>query len=89
MGAITTREKMYRAIEKALGYADGDVIAVKIWTRGDIESQLEEVFDVEEPTKDMIDAVLCENKIISGLEDCDDSEWELIDNAIEASGVLG
>lgn len=66
-----------RAIEKALGYAEGDVIAVKIWEKADIEAVFVDDFEIEYPDEDLISEVVC-NEGIGHLEECYDEEWEKI-----------
>lgn len=66
-----------RAIEKALGYAEGDVIAVKIWEKNDIEAVFMDDFEIEDPDEDLISEVVCD-KGIGHLEESYDEEWETI-----------
>lgn len=78
MSAINNaRADRNRAIEKALGYAEGDVIAVKIWEKADIEAVFIDDFEIEYPDEDLISEVVCDEGI-SHLEECYDEEWETI-----------
>ena len=78
MSAISdARADRNRAIEKALGYAEGNVIAVKIWERNDIEAVFMDDFEIEDPDEDLIPEVV-RDRGISRLEECCDEEWETI-----------
>lgn len=70
-------DNIYREIEKARGYEEGEVIAVKIWTKEDIADVLERQFDIENITEDLINDI-ADNKGIGHLEDCYEEEWETI-----------
>ena len=77
MSVINTKADRYRAIEKTLGYAEGDVIAVKIWLKDDIAAVFTDIFEIGDPDEDLISEVACDRGL-GHLEDCYDEEWETI-----------
>lgn len=88
----TRREKIMIAVAKYLGYRPSEVltffnrgvepnnyIAMKIWTREDIESVLRDMGYPD--TEENVDAVVNSGDL-NALNDCTDDDWEIIEQAI-------
>lgn len=93
MSNRTMREKIMIAVAKYLGYRPSEVlgffdnfinkndyIAMKLWTKEDIESMLR---TMNYPVTDENISSVIKSGYIDALNDCTDNDWEIIENAIK------
>lgn len=66
-----------------------DTIAIKVWSRDDVGNMLVDngFTGTQEQIDNAVDAVVATG-MLDALGDCSDEEWNLIDTAIKASGVM-
>lgn len=79
--SLTIRDNLPGNVIKSDILYKKDYMAMKLWDRNDVEDRMEELSMF--PSKSIVDSVCECIEIEESLEECDDRDWYIIDDAIK------
>lgn len=79
--SLTIRDNLPGNVVKSDILYKKDYMAMKLWDRNDVEDRMEELSMF--PSKSIVDSVCECIEIEESLEECDDRDWYIIDDAIK------
>lgn len=79
--SLTVRDNLPDNVAKSDILYKKDYMAVKLWDKNDVEDRMEELSMF--PSKFIVDSVCECIEIEESLEECDDRDWYIIDDAIK------